>query len=110
VNGQEKNQGRLDKDKTMRHDITSSKHDAVRLDAIQHACRYGRVIGRGHAADEAENAQVQARDIEHAIRSATRAVVQGSKVRLEGGTDLDGDELVVVVCEIQCGLKVITVW
>jgi hypothetical protein len=94
----------------MRHDVTSSRHDVPRLEAIQHACRYGRVVMTGHAVDEAESAHVQARDIEHAIRSATRAVVQGSKVRLEGGTDLDGDGLVVVVCEIQCGLKVVTVW
>jgi hypothetical protein len=94
----------------MRHDVTSSRHDGARLEAIQHACRYGRVLLTGHAVDEAENAHVQAADIRHAIRSATRAVVQGSKVRLEGGTDLDGDGLVVVVCEIQCGLKVITVW
>jgi len=94
----------------MRHDVTSSRHDVPRLEAIQHACRYGRVVMTGHAVDEAENAHVQARDIQHAIRSATRAVVQGSKVRLEGGTDLDGDGLVVVVCEIQCGLKVVTVW
>jgi hypothetical protein len=94
----------------MRHDVTSIRHDTGRLERIQHAARHGRVLLTRHAEDEASNAKVQARDIGHAIRSATRAVVQGDKVRLEGGTDLDGDALVVVVREIQCGLKVITVF
>jgi hypothetical protein len=94
----------------MGHDVTSISHDAGRLEKIQHARRYGRVVLTRHADEEASNANVQASDIDHAIRSATRAVVQGNKVRLEGGTGLDGEGLTVVVCEIQCGLKVITVF
>jgi hypothetical protein len=80
----------------MKHDVTSISSDTWRLENIQHASRHGRVLLTRHA--------------EHAIRSATRAVAEGDKVRLEGGTDLDGDALVVVVREIQCGLKVITVF
>ena len=94
----------------MRHDVTSTSHDAERLAKLQHAARHGRVVLTRHAVEEADNANVQGRDIEHAIRSATFAVVQGAKVRLEGGTDIDGDGLIVVVREIQSGLKVITLW
>ncbi len=81
------------------------------LARIQHAARYGRVILSRHAQDEAENANVQAMDIENAIRTATAAVPQeNEKYRLEGGTDLDGGALTVVVREIQPGLFVITVF
>ncbi len=81
------------------------------LARIQHAARYGRVILSHHAQEEADDANVQARDIEHAIRTATSAVPQeDSKFRLEGGADLDGEPLTVVVREIQPGLLVITVF
>jgi hypothetical protein len=84
---------------------------ATDLARIQHAARYGRVILTQHAQDEAENANVQAHDVEHAIRSATVALAQEhGKFRLEGGTALDGETLVVVVREIQRGLLVITVF
>lgn len=64
-----------------------------------------------HAQEEAENANVQARDIENAIRTATAVIPQeGDRYRLEGGTDLDGGALTVVVREIQPGLFVITVF
>ena len=94
----------------MIHDVTSIRSDAAQLAKVQHAARYGRVLLTRHAQEEAEDANVQARDIEHAIRTATRALVQGGKVRLEGGTDLDGHGLIVVVCEVQSGLRVITVF
>lgn len=77
----------------------------------QRAARYGRVILSDHAQEEADNANVQARDIEHAIRTATSVLAQEeSKFRLEGGTDLDGVPLTVVVREIQAGLRVVTVF
>ncbi len=94
----------------MRHDVTSISNEPARLAKVQHAARYGRVILTRHAEQEAENANVQAHDIEHAIRTATVAFAQSGAVRLEGGTDLDGDGLVVVVREIQCGLRIITVF
>jgi hypothetical protein len=83
----------------------------VDLARIQQAARYGRVILTRHAEEEAENANVQARDIENAIRTATVAMEQEQrKFRLEGGTDLDGDSLTVVIREIQPGLLVVTVF
>jgi hypothetical protein len=56
----------------------------------------------------------QPSDVKRAVVTALRAVEQlgdeqGPAFRLEGGTDLDGDPLVVVVREIQPGLFVITV-
>ncbi len=84
---------------------------APELARIQHAARYGRVILSLHAQDEADNANVRARDIEHAIRTATSAVAQEQgRFRLEGGTGLDGESLIVVVREIRPGLLVITVF
>jgi len=81
------------------------------LARIQHAARHGRVLLSRHAQDEAENAGVQARDIENAIRTATVAIEQEQqKYRLEGGCDLDGDALTVVVREVQPGLLVVTVF
>lgn len=84
---------------------------AADLARVQHAAKYGRVILSRHAEDEAENANVQARDVEKAIRTATVAIEQEpGKFRLEGGTAIDGGPLTVVVREIQPGLWVITVF
>jgi hypothetical protein len=93
----------------MAHDVTSITNDAC-LARIHQAARLGRIILRAHANTEARNGNAQAHDMRHAIRTATRAIVQGVKVRLEGGTDIDGDGLVVVVREVHCGLVVITVF
>jgi hypothetical protein len=49
-------------------------------------------------------------DVKNAILTAAVAIEQEENaVRLEGGTDLDGDSLTVVVREIQPGLFIITV-
>jgi hypothetical protein len=84
---------------------------AEALARLQRAASYGRVVLSPHAHAEADNANVQAKDIQHAIRTATVALAQGGgKFRLEGGTDLDGERLVVVVRVVRPGLLVITVF
>lgn len=81
------------------------------LARIQQAARYGRIILSRHAEEEADNANVQAQDIKHAVLTATTAIAQEQgKFRLEGGSDLDGDALAVVVREIQPGLFIVTVF
>ncbi len=81
------------------------------LARIQKAARYGLIKLSDHGRDEADNARAQAGDIRSAILTASRAVVQEQgKVRLEGGTDLDGEPLVVVVRETHYGLWLVTVF
>jgi hypothetical protein len=64
-----------------------------------------------HCQDEADNARAQAKDVRHASLSASSVIVQPEgKIRLEGGSDLDGEPLIVVVRETQYGLRVITVF
>ena len=81
------------------------------LGRIQHAARFGQILLSKHAREEMENARVQARDVQRAILSASVALAQPEGVyRLEGGTAIDGEELIVVLREIRPGLFVITVF
>jgi hypothetical protein len=85
-------------------------NDAPALARIQHAARYGQILLSVHAEEEMENANVDARGVKNAILTATAAVVQPGRFRLEGGVALDGEALVVVVREVRPGLFVITVF
>jgi hypothetical protein len=81
------------------------------LARVQKAARYGHIKLGLHGGQEATAANAQAADIKNAICTATRAIEQNEgKILLEGGTDLDGVELVVVVRETPYGLSVITVF
>lgn len=81
------------------------------LSAIHRAARYGRIVPTAHARERMDERGAQARDVKKAILTATTALDQGDgSYRLEGGCDLDGDALVVVVREIQPGLLVITIF
>jgi len=81
------------------------------LSRIQTAARHGQILLSRHAQEEAENANVQARDIKNAILTAKVATAQdGGKFRLEGGLGLDDEALTVVVREVRPGLFVITVF
>jgi hypothetical protein len=94
----------------VRHDVTAISSNEARLARVQHAALYGRISMTRHAVEEAENANAHARDIEHAIRTATRASGRGKVSRVSGGAGIDREDLVVVVREIQSGLLVITVF
>lgn len=82
------------------------------LDRIKKAARLGQVITTKHARDEMEAARASAKSVEHAIQTATKAIERNDNgtVRLEGGTDIDGDELTVVVAEDPRGLRLVTVF
>ena len=81
------------------------------LAKIPKAARHGEIRLSPHAEEEAGKANAQARDIKRAILSATQASEQEEgKVRLEGGSDVDGEPLRVVVRETHYGLRVITVF
>lgn len=81
------------------------------LAAIIEAGKTGRFSMTIHARVEAVEANATRFDIQNALRSARRALHQPEKDRwrVEGGTDLDGDELVLVVV-FEGALVVITVF
>jgi hypothetical protein len=91
------------------------------LARVQRAASYGQIRTTTHGRERMSERGVLAEDVKKAIRSATRAIEQpaepprdgrpgrGPRVRLEGGTDTDGDPLTVVVAEEREGLRVVTV-
>ena len=81
------------------------------LPRIQKARSTGRSSRHHTLATEWVSAESQALDVKRAILTATSALDQGDgSYRLDGGCDLDGDELVVVVREIRPGVLVITIF
>lgn len=88
-------------------------NDTPALSRIQQAARIGRILFSSHAREEMANAGATERDVEFAIESATSALLSKDgegRFKLTGGTDQRGEELVVVVREIQPGLIIVTVW
>ena len=91
------------------------------LTRVQRAAGYGQIRTTTHARERMSERGVLAEDVKKAIRSAIRAIEQpatppqdghpgqGPTVRLEGGTDTDGDPLTVVLAEERDGLRVVTV-
>lgn len=64
-----------------------------------------------HARQQMRARRVRAADICRALATATRAVPQDSprKWRFEGGTDVDGDDL-IVVASFENGVVVVSVF
>jgi hypothetical protein len=69
------------------------------LAAVIEAGKTGRFSMTLHAREEAVEAKATRYDVQHALRSARRALHQpnNDRWRVEGGTDLDGDELILNV-------------
>ena len=88
-----------------------SPSNAELLRSVQQDARIGRVTLTKHAREEMAEASALAPDVERAIRTATTIIQQPDGcLRLEGGSDTDGDSLIVVVKQIQSGLLVVTVF
>jgi len=82
------------------------------LAKVQHAGRYGDQWPVKHAREQMRERHASPEDVRLAILSATVAIDQpdNGTIRLEGGTDSDGDELKVVVAFDPRGLRVISVF
>ena len=77
------------------------------LKAVQQDARRGRVTVSRHAEERMQARRVLGNDVDHAIKGATD---QGDGTfELEGGTDIDGEPLAVVVKRERHGLHLITV-
>ncbi|MGD0678725.1 MAG: DUF4258 domain-containing protein [Polyangiaceae bacterium] len=81
------------------------------LARIQRATRHGEVRPSKHARQQMAERNASAENVRAALLSAKVAKLQADgAVRLEGGTDRDGDELTVVVSEQDYGLRIVTVF
>jgi len=69
------------------------------LEAAQDAGRTGRLDWTPHAYEQARKRNIKKLDARAALASATHAVYQpeNDRWRIEGGQDLEGDDLTVVV-------------
>jgi hypothetical protein len=82
------------------------------LEEIQRAATYGRILLSSHAEERCEERGVRAADIRRALLTSTAANVGDRPDRwvVDGGTDIDGDALTLVVRLVQPGLYVVTVY
>jgi hypothetical protein len=90
--------------------MVGDKAEAL-LKRVQLAARLGDLITTRHSRERMSSRGASAADIKRAILSATIAIDQPEEqtIRLEGGTDTDGDDLKVVVAEDRRGLRIVTV-
>ena len=84
------------------------------LERVQKAARYGDIITTKHGRARMSERGVSAEDVKRAILTATSAQEQREeqgdiRIRLEGGRDIDGGSLTVVVAEDQRGLRLVSV-
>jgi hypothetical protein len=90
--------------------MAASKKDEL-LARVQRAAKLGDTITTKHARERMNSRGALAADVQRAILTATVAIEQPAEqtIRLEGGTDTDGDSLTVVVAEDPRGLRIVTV-
>lgn len=90
--------------------MAASKKDEL-LCRVQLAAKLGEIKTTKHGRERMCDRGVTAADVVHAISTATDAREQPEEqtIRLEGGTDIDGDKLTVVVAEYSRGLRIVTV-
>jgi len=90
--------------------MAGNKSDEL-LKRVQQAARLGALITTKHNRERMSSRGASAEDVKHAILSATSATEQADRktIRLEGGTDIDGEDLKVVVAEDPRGLRIVTV-
>jgi hypothetical protein len=90
--------------------MAGTKNDEL-LKRVQQAARLGELITTKHTRERMSCRNASAEDIKQAILSATNAIEQAEKetIRLEGGKDIDGEDLKVVVAEDLRGLRIVTV-
>ena len=90
--------------------MAASKKDDL-LSRVQLAAKLGAVNTTNHSRERMSERGVTAADVVHAISTATVAKEQQEEqtIRLEGGTDTDGESLTVVVAEHSRGLRLVTV-
>jgi hypothetical protein len=81
------------------------------LAVVIEAGKTGRFWITVHAREEAAQASATRYDVQNALRTAQRALHQSAngRFRVEGGTDVDGDELVLIVA-FEGNVVVVTVF
>lgn len=81
------------------------------LSEIKRLARLGRVRFSRHARDRMAERGASEPDVRHALVTATSTLCQSDRAswRLEGGFDLDGDDLVVVLA-VEANVLIITVF
>jgi hypothetical protein len=87
------------------------KHDGPALVEIKRLARLGRIVLTNHALRRMDERGVTPSDVTVALVTATQAVWQVERMnwRVEGGRDMSGDALVIVVDIIEA-VVVITVF
>jgi len=85
--------------------------DAQALSEIKRLVRIGRVLYTQHARIRMIERGARRRDVENALLDATTATRQSDRDnwRVEGGADLDGDELTVIVA-LEADVVIVTVF
>ena len=85
--------------------------DATTLAKLKRLARLDRIVITSHAGKRMEERGVTERDIRKALLTATAAVYQDDREtwRVEGGVDIDGDDL-MLICDIESDVIVVTVF
>jgi hypothetical protein len=86
-------------------------NDAKALAKIQRLARFDRIVITAHAGRRMDERGATERDIRKALLTATAAVYQDDREnwRLDGGVDIDGDDL-MLICDIDAYVIVVTLF
>jgi hypothetical protein len=90
----------------------SRKHEPALLAQVKHAAGHGQINTVAHGREQMAARGAFPADVKKAILTAKYAYADSEKgtVRVEGGTDVDGDDLTVVVAQDGQDLRLITVF
>jgi hypothetical protein len=86
-------------------------NDARALGEIQWLARLGRIAITPHARQRMDERDASVSDVCRALRTARAALRQADRNnwRLQGGVDVDGDEL-TLICDIEADVIVVTLF
>jgi hypothetical protein len=86
-------------------------NDARALAEIKRLARAERIVVTSHANRRLAERGVTPRDLRRALLTATAAVLQDGRDnwRVDGGVDIDGDDL-MVICDLEADVIVVTVF
>jgi hypothetical protein len=90
----------------------SRKHEPALLAQVKHAAERGQITTVDHSRKRMAGRGVFPADVTKAIATAKVAYLDKKQatVRLEGGTDVDGDDLTVVVAQDGHSWRLVTVF
>ena len=90
--------------------MPGQREDAI-MARVQQAAKLGILKTTNHSRARMEERNATVEDVRRAILTATVVIEQPKEntIRLEGGKDIDGEDLAVVVAEDARGLRIVTV-